>query len=232
MTDSEKITDTGRMVRLLERLAKQHTLLTVVIPGHQEHYTSCIVKVSRPYVLLDELIPNTGHPLLVSERALDVRGKLDGIDIRFITTLKRVESKKNAITCHVNLPGHIEYRQRRLDYRVNIPMVRMLRVIIDGQAGGVFEGVLHDISHGGAGMLFPAGAVSVEPGRLHECAIELPGDVWLYCTVELRYAKKNRSPGQQLIGARFDKLCPAQQQLVGHCIKELERESIRKRAAE
>jgi c-di-GMP-binding flagellar brake protein YcgR len=232
MTDSEKITDPGRMVRLLDRLAKQHTLLTVVISGHREQYSSSIVKVSKPYVLLDELIPNTGHELLVAECALDVSGKLDGIDIRFVATLERVENRKNAVTCYVNLPGEIEYLQRRLDYRVHIPMVRTLRVIIDGQAGAVFEGVLHDISHGGAGITFPTGVVAVEPGRLHECAIELPGDVWLYCAAEMRYAKDARSPDRQLIGVRFAELGAAQKQLVGQCIRELERESIRKRAAE
>ena len=220
------------MVRLLDRLAKQHTLLTVGIPGHQEHYTSSIVKVSKPYVLLDELMPNTGHQLLVAECALDVSGKLDGIDIRFVTTLDRVENRKNAVTCYVNLPGYIEYRQRRLDYRVHIPLVRTLRVIIDGKAGDVFEGVLHDISHGGAGVTFPAGVVAVEPGHLHECAIELPGNIWLYCSVEIRYVKDTRSPGRQLIGVRFAELGAAQKSLVGHCIQELERESIRQRAAE
>jgi c-di-GMP-binding flagellar brake protein YcgR len=220
------------MVQLLERLAKQHALLTVDIPGHREHYTSSIVTVDRPYVLLDELLPSTGHQLLLAERTLQVTGKLDGIDIRFITTLERVDSTNDMVTYHLNLPGQIDYRQRRLAYRAHIPMVKLLRVIIDSSDGTVVEGVLHDLSHGGAGMIFPDGPPAVVPGLLHECAIELPDDAWLYCEVELRYSKSIRSRNRQLIGARFSELSPAQARLVGQCVLELERELVRKRAAE
>jgi c-di-GMP-binding flagellar brake protein YcgR len=233
LADSEQITDTGRMVLLLERLAKQHSLLTVDIPGHQEHYTSSIVSVDRPYVLLDELLPATGHQLLCAERTLQISGKLDGIDIRFITSLERVENRDNMVTYHMNLPGQIEYRQRRLAYRAHIPIAQTLRVIIDSREGIVAEGVLHDLSHGGAGMIFAGGRPpAAVPGLLYECAIELPDDVWLHCTVELCYSKSIRSRDGQLIGARFNELSPAQARLVGHCVSKLEREFVRKRAAE
>jgi c-di-GMP-binding flagellar brake protein YcgR len=217
---------------MLERLAKQHTLLTVEIAGHQEHYTSCIVDVGSPYVLLDELLPSSGHQLLLTERTLQVTGKLDGIDIRFITTLERVDNQDNVVTYHMNLPKQLEYRQRRLDYRAHIPMVQTLRVIIDNRDETVIEGVLHDLSHGGAGMFLPDGKLTVEPGLLYECAIELPDDMWLYCAVELRHSKNIPSRDRQLVGARFIELSPAQARLVGHCISRLEREFNRKRAAD
>jgi len=232
LPDSERITDPARVERLLERLAKHYTPLTVQIPGHEERYTSCMVAVDRPYVLLDELVPATGHRVLLAERALVVTGKLDGIDIRFITTLERVDEADNAVTCYINLPAQLEYRQRRLDYRAHIPAAQKLRVIIDDSDGTVIEGVLHDLSRTGAGMYFPDGEPVVKPGLLHECAIELPGDVWLYCAVELRYSRVIPSRNQQLIGARFTDLGHEQARLVGHCIRELEREFIRKRTAD
>ena len=232
LPDSEQITDPARVSRLLERLAKRNALLTVEIPGHQEHYTSSIVSVDTPYVLLDELLPPSGQQLLLKERTLQVTGKLDGIDIRFITTLERVDNRNNMVTCHMNLPGQIEYRQRRLAYRAHIPMAQTLRVIIDSKDGTAIEGVLHDLSYGGAGMIFPGDPPVAEPGLLYECAIELPDDVWLYCAIELRYSKSIRSRDRQLIGARFNELSPAQARLVGHCVSKLERDFVRKRAAE
>jgi c-di-GMP-binding flagellar brake protein YcgR len=232
LPDSEQITDPARVERLLERLGKRYTPLTVRIPGYEEDYTSCIVDVDRPYVLLDKLVSSTGHRLLLSERALQVTGKLDGIDIRFITTLERVDDQDDVVTYYINLPERLEYRQRRLDYRAHIPAAQKLRVIIDDRDGTVIEGVLHDLSRGGAGMYFPDGEPAVEPGLLHECAIELPGDVWLYCAVELRYSKDIPSRDRQLIGARFTDLGHEQARLVARCISELEREFIRKRTAE
>ena len=150
LPDSERITDPVRVARLLEQLAKRHELLTAEIPGHPERYTTSIVNVGSPYVLLDELMPTTGHPLLLAERTLQVTGKLDGIDIRFITTLEHVDKQDDMVTYHMNLPGQLEYRQRRMDYRAHIPMAQLLRVIIDSGDGTVVEGVLHDLSHGGA----------------------------------------------------------------------------------
>jgi len=232
LPDSEQITDLARVARVLDRLAKQHMLLTVEIPGHPEHYTSSIVDVDSPYVLLDELLPTTGHQLLLAERTLQVSGKLDGIDIRFLTTLEHVDDRDGMVTYHTNLPDRLEYRQRRKDYRAHIPMAKTLRVITDSSDGAPVEGVLHDLSHSGAGMIFPDGTPAVEPGLLYECAIELPDNVWLYCAVEFRHSKDIPSRDRQLVGARFTGLSLAQARLVGHCISELEREFIRKRASD
>ena len=232
LPDSEQITDPARVVRLLERLAKQHTLLTVTIPGHQEHYTSSIVGIDRPFVLLDELLPPSGHQVLIAERTLQVNGKLDGIDIQFMATLERVDNSNNVVTYHLNLPGQFDYRQRRLDHRVHIPMAQTLRVITDSSDGTVIEGVLHDLSHGGAGIIFPDGTPEVGSGQLHECAIELPDDVCLYCSLELLHSKHIQPGDRLLVGALFSELSQAQTRIVGQCINRLERELIRKRAAD
>lgn len=233
---SEQITDQARIARLLEQLARRYTPLTVQIPGHEALYTSCTVGVEKPYVLLDELMPSTGHEVLLRERTLNVLGKLDGVDIRFIASLERVDEQDNVLTYYMNLPRHLEYMQRRSDYRVHIPMSMRLRVIIDDEAftdddGITIEGDLHDLSKGGAGMIFPVTDSKVESGKIYECAFELPDEGWLYCSVELRYAKEISSHNRQLIGARFIDLYPPQKRLIGRCISELEREFIRKRAA-
>lgn len=231
LPDSELITDPARVVPLLERLAKSRTPLTVQVSGHDELFGSCIVDVDRENVLLDELLPASGHKLLLAERKLQVLAKLDGIDIRFAGTLQRVDTQDKMVTYYVDLPGLLEYRQRRLDYRVHIPMAKKLRVIIDSADGTGIEGFLYDLSRGGAGMLFPESEPVVRPGLVQECAIELSDSEWLYCAVELRYSKNVGTRHRQLIGARFRDLSPVQQQLVGRHITELERELIRKRAA-
>ena len=230
-SDSELITDPARVVPLLERLAKRRTPLTVQISGHGEPFGSCIVDVDRQHVLLDELLPANGHKLLLAERKLQVTAKLDGIDIRFAGTLERADLQDKMVTYYVALPGQLEYRQRRLDFRVHIPMTKKLRVILDSADGTGIEGFLYDLSRGGAGMLFPEGEPVVKPGLVQECAIELSEDEWLYCAVELRYSKNVGTRHRQLIGARFLGLSPAQRQLVGVHINELQRELIRKRAA-
>lgn len=229
--DSERIANPVRVARLLERVARQHALLSVEIPGHPERYVSCIVGVDGTHVLLDELVPAEGHALLLAERRLRVTGKLDGIDIRFRTTLDFVDDRDGMVTYHAMLPGQLDYRQRRQDYRAHIPMSRRLRVVITQADGAVSEGLLHDLSHGGAGFDFPAGTATGQAGRAVACALELPEAGWLYCTVELRYARAARQQERQLVGARFLDLSPLQVRLVTRCIVALERELIRKRTA-
>lgn len=219
------------MERLLRKLADRHALLTVRIADHPERYSSSLVDINRPHILLDELLPSAGHQALLREGKLQITGKLDGIDIQFATTLDRADDTDNVITYYVRLPERLEYRQRRLDHRAHIPLARTLRILFESTDGKLLEGSLHDLSRGGAGMNFPDGNPVVETGLSHECAIELPDATWLYCSVELRYSKNLPTSGRQLIGARFIDLTPAQKRLVGHCVNELEREFIRKRTA-
>lgn len=231
-SESEKINDPARVIPLLERLAKRRTPLGVRISGHRELYGSCIVDVNRRHVLLDELLPSSGHRLLLSQRALQVVAKLDGIDICFDTTLDRIDTDDKVITYYAKLPGQIEYGQRRLNFRVHIPMTKRLSVVIQNPDGVVFAGVLHDLSHGGAGMVFPEGKPEVRPGLLHDCAIELAEDDWLYTTVELRHSKSVSFRNRQMIGAQFTDLSLQQAHIIRQYLSELQRELLRRRTAE
>jgi c-di-GMP-binding flagellar brake protein YcgR len=111
-------------------------------------------------------------------------------------------------------------------------MMKKLRVIIEGTDGTVFEGVLHDLSHGGAGMIFPEGKPEVRPGLVQDCAIEFSADEWLYATVELRYSKSTSFRNKQMIGARFTVLSCEQVRIIRQHISELQRELLRRRAAD
>jgi c-di-GMP-binding flagellar brake protein YcgR len=225
---SEQITDPTRIERLLERLAKNHALLTVMMPGHAERYTSSIVNVAGPYVLLDELMPTGGHRVLLEACALEVTGKLDGIEFRFAATLDDVDNHDDMITYRVNLPARLEYCQRRMDFRAHIPIAQKLQVIITSGDDSVIEGELYDLSRGGAGVILPGEVPLLKPARRYECAIELPDAAWLYCAIEMRHVKDLPSGDRHLIGARFAELSPVQSRLVAHCITRLERELIRK----
>jgi len=230
LPDCELITDAGRVARLLERLARRYTPLTVQIPGHKDFYTSCIVDVDNKHVLLDELLPNTGHQLFMAERNLLVKGKIEGIDIQFTATLKKVEDQGGMLTYHMTLPNPLEYRQRRMAYRVHIPVTSNLDAIIENRNGEMVKGMLHDLSFGGAGVIFPVRQSVMGIGCLHECAVQLPDDEWIYCTAELRYSKEIKARGTQLLGVQFLDLTPMQTRHIGRCISQLEREIINKYA--
>ena len=74
--------------------------------------------------------------------------------------------------------------------------------------------------------------VCMWPGHLYECAIEIPGEEYLFCCVELRYTREIRTGKQKLTGVLFLNLTPVQARLIGRFISEMEREQIKKRALE
>jgi len=229
LADSEQITNPKKISKLLERFTKHYTPLTVKIQNHPQHYTSSIVAVEEKYVLFDELLPATGHQLLIAEKAILVKGKLEGVDIQFFTTLQRVAEKDKLLTYYMNLPKRLEYRQRRETFRARIPVTMKLPVFIENKQGEKIQGELHNLSYGGAGMILLPEKTIMEKGALHECAIELPEGNWIYCTIELRYSKSTSSQNTQFIGTQFVKLSAMQSRLIGRCISELEREAIRRR---
>ena len=230
LPDSEQITDPKKISKMLERFTKHYTPLTVKIPNHKQHYTSCIVSVEQKHVLLDELLPSTGHQALISEGALLVQGKLDGVDIQFFTTLQRAGDKDNLLTYYMNIPKLLEYRQRRETFRARVPIAMKLPVFVENKCGEKTQGELYNLSYGGAGMIILPDESIMEKGALHECAIELSDGEWIYCTVELRFSKSVPARNTQLIGTQFIKLSATQSRLIGRCISKLEREAIRKRA--
>jgi len=228
--DSVEVSDCGRIARLLLQMSRHYSPLTIYIPGYKENYTSCIVSVDKPYLLLDQLMPTGGHEKLMDKRKVHATGKLDGVDIQFTTTLVRVDEKKDILTYYLKLPETLHYQQRRQAYRVRIPMSKQLHVLIDNNDGTMTAGELHDLSHGGVGKIIPEGQNKIQSGKLYECVIELPCGEWLYCTVEMRYMKKTKARKRQLIGAKFIDLSTIQKRLISRCISALELEEIRKRA--
>ena len=228
--ESEQLTDPGRIARLLEKMSKHYSPLTIEIPGYKMHYTSCIVEVDKPYVLLDQLMPSSGHDKIMAERKVHASGKLNGVDIQFTSTLVRADVQKNMLTYYLKLPEVLHYQQRRQAYRVRIPMSRQLHILIDNNDSTMIAGELHDLSHGGVGKIIPEDQNKIQTGNRYECVIELPCREWLYCTVEIRYQKNIKSRKRQLIGAKFIDLSKIQKRLIARCISELELEEIRKRA--
>jgi len=140
-------------------------------------------------------------------------------------------NKDNLLTYYMNLPKLVEYRQRRMTFRARIPVTMKLPIFIENNQGETTEGELHNLSYGGAGIISLPDESVMKKDSLHECAIELHAGDWIYCTVELRYAKDIPSRKTQFIGTQFVGLSAAQSRLIGRCISELEREAILKNTA-
>ncbi len=228
---TEKIIDPSRIALLLEQLSKHYSPLIVQIQGRQQRYACCIVDVNKPYVLFDQLMPETGHQHLLEVRKIRASGRLNGVEISFNTTLEHVIEQDNLLSYQMKLPTTLKYRQRRSAYRVRIPYSMQLRVLIDNGGDVLVNGQLHDLSHGGAGKIMADGKFELNIAQLYECAIELPCGEWIFCTVETCYLKDVPARKRRLIGASFVDLTARQSRVIGRCISELELKQMQSRSA-
>ena len=217
---------------MLTRLMEKRDLLTISIEGSQEKFTSTIIEVDvkAGQVHLDELMPRLGNKLMVDKCRFQVSGRLDGINIDFNMSLVDTLRHGGIVDYVVSIPKAVNYWQRRDSHRVRLPMTPSFRATLVSRDNVVAEGLLRDISHGGAQLILKSGTTVTSGKMLYECAVELPEGPEIYCTIDVRYALPYGKHNDIRAGIRFLDLTPYQQRIIAQCITSVELEFIRKHA--
>ena len=222
------------ITEVLRRLQDRRCLLTVHVGSHPEPFTSAILEVVHEdeYLVLDELAPREGHALLETARDLQVRARLDGIEVRFTSRVARISAEGGLPFYKVPYPERIDYPQRRQSHRVSVPLNTGYPVSLLLSDERILSGELRDISPEGLGIRVRLG--TLDPARDHGmhaiCQLTLPKTREIVMDVEFRYIddplRKNRVPR---VGARFLDLKGASLRRVEQFCAELAREQRRTR---
>ncbi|MGB5605758.1 MAG: flagellar regulator YcgR PilZN domain-containing protein [Gammaproteobacteria bacterium] len=228
----ERITDTGRITWLLTQLMEKRELLTLCIGGSQDKFTSAIINVDagKGLARLDELMPRMGNKLMVKKCGIQASARLDGINMDFNMSLVDTGKQDGLIYFAVHMPKAVNYQQRRDTHRVRLPLLPDFQVILVSNDQVTEEGVLRDISHGGAQIILKSGSRVTPVKMLYECAVELPSGEQIYCSADVRYAMSFGNRNDMRVGIRFLDLTPLQQRIIDRCVASVELEFIRKRA--
>jgi len=217
---------------MLTQLMEKRVLLTIAFEDSQEKFTSTIVKVDTKAgrAHLDELMPRMGNKLMVRKCSFQVSGRLDGINVDFNMTHADTGMQDGLINIAACLPKAVNYQQRRDTHRVRLPMIPDFRVTLVSKDNVIAEGLLRDISHGGAQVVLNSGSKVTPISMLYECAVELPTGAIIYCAVDVRYFMPFGKHNDIRAGIRFLDLTPYQQRVIDQCVASVELEYIRKRA--
>jgi c-di-GMP-binding flagellar brake protein YcgR len=229
-SDIERITSTTRIAWILDHLKKKRELLTISIDDVAEPFTSAIVDVDAENgtLVLDELIPRTGNELIIARRRFRITARLDGIKVDFDTTLAEVGEQDGLICFTADLPGLLYYQQRRDFHRVRLPLSYPFRVTLASKDNHVEEGLLRDISFGGAQVILPPESSITARTGTYDCAIELPTGESVYCSVEIRYASVFGRRNEVRTGIRFLDLTPVQKRIIERSVASIEQELLKK----
>ena len=231
-SEYERVTGNARILWLLNQLLTKRSLLTINLEGEAEQFTSAILEVDERgnQVILDGLMPDSGNQLLAKESEFRVSGSIDGIRIKFQATLSELQQHNGTVSVAAHIPKLINYRQRRDSHRIQSPMHYTLKVMLAIGNNRVEEGILRDLSHGGAQVLLQPGTTDIPKSTLLECSIQLPTDETLYCSAMVCYAFSPGNNSSARTGLRFLELTPYQQRAIERSTAFLEQQLAKKLA--
>lgn len=225
----EKISDPTRMTGLLQRALADRALLAVSQPGSTEAYNSALLEVrpERGYLELDEFKPRPAQSQALGK--LHVSTRLNGVEISFVTRVESVGERDGIALYRVRYPTSLNYLQRRAHYRARVGTVRTIPVTLLLDGGQRIVGRLRDISSSGIGVSFPPDLPdSIADSRYaQDCSIALPTGETIDCLIEVCFVNHSLQDNARIVGARFVRMGPLQQNAVAKFVCAVDRECMK-----
>ncbi len=222
-----------QICQVLRRLQEQRALLTVQIGSAAASYTSAILEVVREekYLVLDELVPREGHLQLQQTKQLQVRGILDGIEVRFKSNVTQISTQNGLPFYKVPFPSRLDYPQRRQVHRVPIPLNTGMPVTLLMPDEHLVSGELRDISPEGLGIRVRTGVIDIprDHGTVVICQLAFKGEPEFVADIQLCHIDPPVRGRVPRVGARFFGLQPHQARRIEQFCAELAREQRRVR---
>ena len=213
---------------MLRRMLEQRCLLTIQISTQPDLYTSALLEVVREaeYIVLDELTPRASHRLLQSDASLQIRGLVDGVEVRFTSQVTQISTQDGLPFYKVPFPTRLEYAQRRQSPRVPIPLSYGVPVSILLLEAREFTGELRDISAHGLGMRVQIGSPdpALDRSKRGICHIKISATLEVVTDINLCHIDPPVRSRVSRIGAQFAQLRPEQAQRIERFCAELERQ--------
>ncbi|NOX08555.1 MAG: hypothetical protein GXP22_03545 [Gammaproteobacteria bacterium] len=224
----EKITRPAQIINLLNRSKEDHDLINITLSGDKQIYHSSILRIQaqETTILLDELVPASGHKHITPASRIQVRLRCRGAEIRFLTRIKKISSHKGIAIYHADLPDSIHHLQRREYFRIKTHSDSLQLTI--PLAGSSIRGQLSDISRGGVGIIISA-ATSLSSGQfLPSCRLILPQEIIINGSLSIRSSRKGRVNNTLHIGGILSDISRQERNTLDRYVTKLERALIRR----
>jgi c-di-GMP-binding flagellar brake protein YcgR len=222
------VTNSGHISRILQRLLKDRSLLSITLPGERGEFRSAVLEVQprgAAHIVLDELNPERGHRLVQPGSALRIYCRANGVETRFVATVRDVGVDNGIHYYRADFPEEVYYHQRRQFVRV--PIRRGLQEKITLTAEEETSDVeLSDISAGGVGG-YVMGGPDLVRGRIYDFSICLTNGDEFSGQMEIRFARQDKIRRRQRFGAQFMGLKPTQRTKIDRLVAALQRELLR-----
>lgn len=231
-SQSERVTDRGRVLTLMRRILTKRSLLTVTIDGANKGYNSAVLELDpdNDSLILDELNPKSGHGFVAKGSKFIVRAQAEGVETIFRSEVQEVGIDNGVYYYQINFPATVQYFQRRAHYRAPVGIAKEISVVLTRGNDEILTGSLHDISAGGMGVRFRKSTpASIADGEtIPRCVIRFPAGDEFICEVEARSTRTSGNGNYRVLGVRFSSLSAPQRNKVQHFVAELDRALLKK----
>ncbi|MCP3667022.1 MAG: flagellar brake protein [Gammaproteobacteria bacterium] len=228
---SYEIENQEEITYLLSLAFKSRTLLSARIKGQEEIFTTAIIGIYDEYdfFVMDELTPNQGNPALIEAREILLFGRLDGVELRFRSSLIQ-ENEKNGIAFYkMTLPKKILYRQKRLDHRISTSSINIpFRGRVGKGVKTIITGHVTNLSRKGIGIILD-NRIDVHAGEvIPTCKVNLPGEGNILFSLEVCFYAWDNHNNRGRIGGKFCKIDASCQRKIQRTLKRIERARVKR----
>ena len=225
------LTDPDVIRVLLGRLAAARSPAFAFVDGVDDRFATTLLEHDRDLhaLIADELHPSRGHALVRTGTRFRIACKLDGVEVRFATTVRAIDAEDSVAAYLLAMPDAVDYREHRRLKRLG---ARNLGATLhNGDARA--DARVVDLSIGGlrlaVGVPHPLGADEV-----WNCRVALPnGDVDAsIAVVRVRASRVRPRFGETReddVGARFGALSAPAARRLGRFLADTERMRLRAR---
>ena len=212
---------------LLRRAASEQAPLTVFLGGSGTAYSSALLELvpDQQYLVIDELVPRSGHELMRPGLELKVRARVEGADMRFKTEILEIGGAAELPFYKIAFPREVDYTQRRQQFRVSVPLTATVDVTFIMDDGRSLIGEVRDMSSGGIGARIKSGTpdAATDQGKKIRCLIVSPSNQSIATDIELIHVDSSAIGRVPRVRGRFINLTPAGARKVAQLCAEIER---------
>ena len=226
----EKITNKGHAAKLLERVMKAHSHILVTIPGMRDKFSTSILEINpaENYILLDQIIPWTGHSAFLEGGELKAKTVLQGVEISFSVLLEKHIQESGFTVYQVSFPGYVLYMQKRQNFRTNLGLGTSIPIYIRRDDGTPIRGKIVNISETGAGIVLDAPYNLENSEILPRCEIRINEDEIIDCKFEVRFTHKKDMSTPQRVGGKFLSLSGMHKRTLAKLVADLQRDMMKR----
>lgn len=198
---TERIEDPHDVQRMLSLLISEKTRLKIRLNERHRTYTSCLLAVSPPTMLIDELFPTEGNELIRDSRFITIEFMVNAfinqrlhLSYNFTSRFLAAEEWKNFPALRIALPDTITRNQKRRYLRIVPPVKEPLYIhfLVNNQE---HNEKIADISAGGASFYTNLGRASLQPGmEIKNILIEIPNYGTIQCDAVVQTHRRNDQP--------------------------------------